>query len=402
MEPSAMQRVDDAGARPTRPIASPSQAALRGFSPERSAGIGVPLDKDIARLHVGDPCFATPGHIVDSASEALKQGYTHYAPSYGDPDLRTAIARRAAGRAGRPIDASQVLVTGGSTQAIYCALTAVLDPGDEVILFDPSYSLYAAILSQIGAEPIYVGMTPSLRPDFDRLRGALSDRTRVIIINNPVNPTGVVFSEAELRAIGEIAIANDLLIVADEIYDELVFSGTFSSSLALAEMADRLLYVNGFSKTYAMTGWRLGYLIAPPPLLQAAHVIHSNCLGAVNWPTQRAGIAALEGPMEPVAEMMAGYKSRRQALLDGLAGTPGLTPVLPEGAFYVYVGFNFKNPIRSADLVKHLLAEGVAVRSGTEYGPAGEGFLRLTYSATFDDIQKGTERLRRVFQTLSR
>jgi aspartate aminotransferase len=316
--------------------------------------------------------------------------------------LRTAIARRAAGRAGRPIDASQVLVTGGSTQAIYCALTAVLDPGDEVILFDPSYSLYAAILSQIGAEPIYVGMTPSLRPDFDRLRGALSDRTRVIIINNPVNPTGVVFSEAELRAIGEIAIANDLLIVADEIYDELVFSGTFSSSLALAEMADRLLYVNGFSKTYAMTGWRLGYLIAPPPLLQAAHVIHSNCLGAVNWPTQRAGIAALEGPMEPVAEMMAGYKSRRQALLDGLAGTPGLTPVLPEGAFYVYVGFNFKNPIRSADLVKHLLAEGVAVRSGTEYGPAGEGFLRLTYSATFDDIQKGTERLRRVFQTLSR
>lgn len=401
MEPPAKQRLDGARARRTRPIASPSQAALFGFSPERIAGIDIPSDKNIARLHVGDPCFATPRHIVDAATAAMAEGYTHYAPSYGDPELRTAIARRASLRAGRPIESTEVLVTAGATEAIYCALTAVLDPGDEVILFDPSYSLYAAILNQIGAKPVYVAMSEELRPDSDRLERAITDRTRLVIINNPVNPTGVVFNEPELRAIGEVAVANDLLVLADEIYDELVFTGVFSSCLAVAELADRLLYVNGFSKTYAMTGWRLGYLIAPPELLQPAHTIHSNCVAAVNWPAQRAGIAALQGPLEPIAAMVAGYRTRRQALLQGLAGTPGLKPILPEGTFYLYIRFSFDTRMRSADLAKLLLAEGVAVRSGTEYGPAGEGYLRLSYSATLDDIHHGAERLHRAFENLT-
>src|SRR5712691_5278035 len=343
----------------TMDLASPSQAARRGFSPERSAGIAVPPDPGVARLHFGDPCFATPRHIVDAATAAMSAGYTHYPPSYGDPDLRTAIARRASRRAGRPIESSEVLVTAGSTAAIYCALTAVLDPGDEVLLFDPSYSLYATILNQIGARPVYVGMTEQLRPD------------------------------------------RDLLVLADEIYDELDFTGTFTSCLALPELSDRLLYVNGFSKTYAMTGWRLGYLVASPGLLDAAHVIHANSSAGVNWPTQRAGIAALHGPWEPIAEMIAGYQVRREALVEGLAGTPGLVPVLPEGAFYLYLGFKFATPIRSAELTKLLLAEGVAVRSGTEYGPAGEGYLRVSYSATLDDIHQGAQRLHRVFQKLS-
>jgi aspartate aminotransferase len=331
----------------------------------------------------------------------MTEGFTHYAPSYGDPDLRMAIAERASLRAGRQIESRDVLVTAGSTQAIYTAMTAVIDPGDEVILFDPSYSLYAAILNQIGAKPVYVAMTNDLRPEFDRLRRAITDRTRLLVINNPVNPTGVVFDESELRGIAEIAVANDLLVLADEIYDELVFTGEFSSCLADEALAGRLLYVNGFSKTFAMTGWRLGYLIAPPPLLQPAHIIHSNCVAAVNWPTQRAGIAALEGPREPIATMIAGYEARREAMLLGLAGTPGLRATSPEGAFYLYVGFSFADSIRSADLTKRLLAEGVAVRSGTEYGPAGEGYLRLSYSATFDDIREGTQLMHRVFEQLS-
>jgi aspartate aminotransferase len=351
-------------------------------------------------LHFGDPCFATPRHIVDAASAAMRDGYTHYPPSYGDPDLRTAIAKRASHRAGRPIESTEVLVTAGSTAAIYCALTAVLDPGDEVLLFDPSYSLYATILNQIGARPVYVGMTEQLRPDRNRLEHAITDRTRLVIINNPVNPTGVVFKQSELQVISEIVVANDLLILADEIYDDLVFGGSFSSFLALPKLSDRLLYVNGFSKTFAMTGWRLGYLIASPELLEAAHVIHGNSSAGVNWPTQRAGIAALEGPWEPIAEMIAGYEVRRQALLQGLAGTPGLTPVPPEGGFYLYIGFGFDIPVRSADMTKRLLAEGVAVRSGTEYGPAGEGYLRLSYSATLDDIRRGAQRLRGVFEKL--
>jgi aspartate aminotransferase len=331
----------------------------------------------------------------------MTEGYTHYAPSHGDPELRMAIAKRASLRAGRPIESTDVLVTVGATEAIYCALTALLDPGDEVLLFDPSYSLYTAILNQIGAKPVYVAMTKDLRPERGRLERAITDRTRLLIICNPVNPTGVVFNESELTTIAEVATAKDLLVLADEIYDELVFTGPFSSCLARPELADRLLYVNGFSKTYAMTGWRLGYLIAPPELLQPAHIIHSNCLAGVSWPTQRAGIAALEGPQEPVAAMVAGYDARRQALLQGLAGTPGLKPITPEGTFYLYVGFDFSTRISSADLTKLLVTEGVAVRSGTEYGPAGEGYLRLSYSASLDDIRKGAERLHRVFENLT-
>ncbi len=382
-------------------MAAPSKAALRGFNRERIAGIDIPPGGDIARLHIGDPCFATPEHIVDAAAAAMRAGYTHYAPSYGDPDLRVAIAKRASHRAGRAIASTEVLVTAGATEAIYCALTAVLDPGDQVILFDPSYSLYAAILNQIGADPVFVSMTRDLRPDIDRLEHAVTDRTRLLIINNPVNPTGVVFSESEIKAIGEIAAARDLLVLADEIYDELVYSGGFSSCLGIAELADRLLYVNGFSKTYAMTGWRLGYLVAPRHLLEHAHTIHSNCAAAVSWPAQRAGIAALQGPVEPIAEMVAGYRARRIALLQGLAGTPGLRPIVPEGTFYLYVGFSFEARIRAVELAQLLLAEGVAVRSGTEYGPAGEGHLRLSFSATFDDIRIGVERLHRVFERLS-
>jgi aspartate aminotransferase len=374
---------------------------MRGLIAERASGIEIPTGRSIARLHVGDPCFATPQHIVDAAIEAMAKGYTHYAPSHGDKELRSAIAQQASIRAGRPIEATDVLVTAGSTEAVYCALTGLLDPGDEVLLFDPSYSLYPAIVNQIGATPVFVEMTKDLRPDRDRLQRSVTDRTRMLIINNPVNPTGVVFNEPELKAIGEFAVANDLLVVADEIYDELVFTGRFSSFLELPELADRLLYMNGFSKTYAMTGWRLGYLIAPQPLLAPAHTIHSNSVAAVNWPAQRAGIAALRGPRGPIEEMVAGYHARRQAMLDGLAGTPGLRPVTPEGTFYLYIGFSFATPISSADLTKRLLAEGVAVRSGTEYGRAGEGYLRLSYSATFEDIRDGVQRLHRVFEDLS-
>jgi len=338
---------------------------------------------------------------VDAAVAAMAEGFTHYAPSHGDPDLRAAIAQRASVRAGRRIDASNVLVTAGSTQAIYSAMTAVLDPGDEVILFDPSYSLYGAILNQIGAKPVYVQMTSDLRPELDQLQRAITDRTRLLVINNPVNPTGVVFDRSEVRGIAEIAVARDLLVLADEIYDELVFTGEFSSFVALEELADRLLYVNGFSKTFAMTGWRLGYLIAPPHLLEPVHVIHSNCVAAVNWPTQRAGIAALQGPREPIAAMLAGYEGRRQAMLQGLAGTPGLRPIPPEGTFYLYIAFEFHPGISSAELTKRLLGEGVAVRSGTEYGPAGEGYLRLSYSATLEEIREGAQRLHRVFEDLS-
>ncbi len=371
----------------------PSQAALRGFSRERSAGIAVPADHTIARLHFGDPCFATPRHIVDAASAAMNDGYTHYPPSYGDPDLRTAIANRATHRAGRPIESAEVLVTAGSTAAIYCALTAVLDPGDEVLLFDPSYSLYATILNQIGARPVYVGMTEQLRPDRDRLERAITDRTRLVIINNPANPTGVVFNKAELRAIGQIAVSHDLLVLADEIYDELDFTGTFTSCLALPELSDRLLYVNGFSKTYAMTGWRLGYAVWPGKLYDYARKLAVNLHSCVNASAQYAGLAALTGPQDAVHKMVAEFDRRRAVVVAGLNRLPGVSCATPKGAFYAFPNVK-RTGWKAKALASSLLEDaGVAIIGGPDFGVLGEGYVRLSYANSTENILKALDRM---------
>jgi aspartate/methionine/tyrosine aminotransferase len=378
-----------------------SAAALRAFDPERWAGSVASDRTDWVGLHQGDPCFATPAHIVEAAFKAVADEYTHYPPPPGDRALREAIVERMNRVATRPHLVDDVFVTAGATEAIYCALTAYIEPGDEVVLFDPSYSLFAPIIRQIGGTAVFVTMTGDFRIDPELLRAAVTPRTRMIVVNNPVNPTGTVFSREELVVIADVARSVDALVLADEVYDHLVYDGEFVSTLELPELADRLLYVNSFSKTYAMTGWRIGWLAGSTALSFGAQIIHRNCVGTVNWPTQRAALAALTGSQDVVTEMLEGYRVRRDILVNGLGNTPGLAILPTQGTFYAWVGFAAKNGLTSERVAQLLRDEGVGVRSGTEYGAAGEGYLRLSFAASIDDVTTGAERIHNLFSNLS-
>jgi aspartate aminotransferase len=356
----------------------------------------------LAALHKGDPCFDTPQHIAEAASRAVRDGYTHYPSPAGDRELRAALADHTSNRAARSYSPTEILITAGATEGLYCALTAFLDSGDEALLFDPAYSGYAPVIRQAGATPVFVQTTTSFRLDIDRLVAAITPRTRLLLINNPSNPTGVVFRRDELDAIAEIAVEHDLLVVSDEVYDHLVFTNEgFARSVELPELVDRLIYVNSFSKTYAMTGWRLGWMAAPRQLLDGPETIHRNCVGQVSWPTQRAGLAALSGSMAPVNEMVHGYQARRSEMVSRLEQVPGLVVLPAEGAFYAFVEFKVAGDMSSSLLTKKLHDAGVAVRSGSEYGPAGEGHLRLSYSASWEDIRTGVERIGTVMSELA-
>lgn len=381
---------------------NPSAAARRGTDAERDASLAVVHRSGVVALHKGDPCFATPEHIRAAEREAMEGGYTHYPELRGDPELRQVIADEVSKGAARSYDGEEVLVTAGATQGLYCALTAFLDPGDEVLLFDPTFSHYAPVVRQTGAVPVSVEMTPDFRLDPERLLSRVSDRTKLLVLNNPANPTGVVFTPEEIASLADVAARANLLVLSDEVYDRLLFGAARHTRLIdVPHLADQVIYVNSFSKTYAMTGWRLGHVVAPRPLLEPIATIHTNSMSQVHWPTQRAGIAALTGPQDCVESMRAGYDRRRAALLAGLSGIPGVRLVEPQGGFYVFLRFDPTLGLSSAEVRSRLYDAGVALRSGTEYGPAGEGWLRLTFSAELSEIERGAEIVRHTFQELA-
>jgi aspartate/methionine/tyrosine aminotransferase len=380
-----------------------SQSALRGRDPMRAQSTAVTPRPGLILLHKGDPCFATPAPVVRAAAEAIEQGFTHYPPPGGDRQLREALAEQISQRAARRYTSDEILITVGATQALYDILTAYLGPGDQALLFDPSYSLYAPIIRQAGAEPVFVPLGKNFRVDKEQLRRAITPQTRLLICNSPANPTGIVFSPAEIDAIAEVAVEADLLVVADEVYDHLIFGNTvFTSTIEHPDLVERTLYVNSFSKTYAMTGWRIGYIAAPQALMDGPMTIHLNSVNSVHWPTQRAALAALACSQAEVREMVEGYDVRRRLLLNGLLGIPGLTVREPQGAFYIFARFANTFPLTSAEVARQLLEGGVAIRSGSEYGRAGEGYLRITFAADLPDIEEGIRRISHVFSALSK
>jgi aspartate/methionine/tyrosine aminotransferase len=379
-----------------------SQNALRGLDPMRAQSTAVTPCPGLILLHKGDPCFSTPAPVIRAAAEAIEQGFTHYPPPGGDRQLREALAEQLSQRAARRYTSDEILITVGATEALYDILTAYLGPGDQALLFDPSYSLYAPIIRQAGAEPVFVPMDKHFRVDKEQLRQAVTPQTRILICNSPANPTGMVLSTSELDAIAEVAIEADLLVVADEVYDHLIFGNTiFTSTIEHPDLVERTLYVNSFSKTYAMTGWRIGYIAAPRTLLDGPMTIHLNSVNSVNWPTQRAALAALADSQAEVREMIEGYVVRRRRLLNGLLSIPGLTAIEPQGAFYVFARFTNTCSLTSAEVARRLLEGGVAIRSGSEYGRAGEGYLRITFAADLPDIEEGIRRISHVFSALS-
>ncbi len=358
------------------------------------------VDK-VIKLSSGDPSFPTPAYIVEAAYRAMKDGYTHYPPVQGDPELREAIAAYQSHISGVPVSPAEVLVTSGGTGAITAAMMALLDEGDEVIILDPSYSLYADVARVVGAHAVCVPLTSGLGVDVEGVRGAVTPRTRMLILNYPSNPTGQLLESQELDGLAAIAVEHDLAVLSDEVYDQLVFQGTHSSALGHPALTDRTVLVNAFSKTYAMTGWRLGWVVAKGGLIQTILTMNRSVLGFPNHIAQRAGLAALTNQEEDRkwrTWMLTQYQAQRKAMWEGLVQVPGVHVYDLKAAFYAWV--RYEAPLSSVDLMKYLYERGLNVRPGTEFGYTGEKHLRFTFAPSAAVITEGLTLFRSAMHEL--
>jgi aspartate/methionine/tyrosine aminotransferase len=351
--------------------------------------------KDVVHLEIGEPDFDTPRHIIEAAKEALDQGYTHYGPSAGLPELREAIAHDVGRSRSIAIRPEQVVVTPGAKPIMFYVLLALAQPGDEVIYPNPGFPIYESVIRFVGARPVPIPLREERQfsLDVNELRDLITERTRLIIINSPQNPTGGVLPAEDLQAMAEIAVQYGIPVLADEIYSRMVYEGEAQSIMVYDGMADLGIILDGFSKTYAMTGWRLGYGVMPEPL--AVHVTRlmtnsNSCTAAF---TQRAALAALHGPQEPVDTMMAEFRRRRDVFVEGLNTVPGLHCAMPKGAFYAFPNISAVSA-SSQEFANYLLQEGgVAALAGKDFGTYGEGYVRFSYANSLTNLHKALERI---------
>ncbi|MCO5176389.1 MAG: aminotransferase class I/II-fold pyridoxal phosphate-dependent enzyme [Thermomicrobiales bacterium] len=377
-------------------MASFKPAALVSAMMEQSERPVVgPAPEGLIGLSSGDPDFRTPVHIRQAMIDAVNEGYSNYPPGNGDPELLQAFADLLKRRYDADWNPNDITVTNAGTGALFAAIAGYLNPGDAVLIPEPTFSQYADISRLVGAEVVWVKQTPDFHLDPDAIRSAAEahPNAKMLVINNPNNPSGVVYGREELEAAAAIAREHNLLILADEVYDHLILDDIpFTSMMSIPDAQDRLLYCNSFSKTFAMTGWRLGWVAASPGLITAVSRVARSSGGGVNWALQRAGIAGINGPMDATEEMRAEYAARRDLIEELLEGAEGLTWTRPQGAFYAY--FKYDAPVTARRMAALTREAGVALRSGTEYGPSGEGYIRLAFAASRASITEGMLRLR--------
>ncbi len=344
--------------------------------------------REVIHLEIGEPDFDTPDVIVRAASRALAEGDTHYTGALGIPDLREAIARHYADRYGVSVSPSRVAVTGGTSPAMLMLFTMLLEDGDEVLIPDPHYACYPSFIQAAGGRPILVpaGADEGFSLRVDAVRERITAKTRAILINSPANPTGFRLAEEEIRELAGL----DALLVSDEIYHGLSYGEPDHSAL---EFSDDALIVNGFSKYFAMTGWRLGYLILPERFMRQIEVLQQNFFVSPNSFVQRGGVAALREGIPEAERMREIYAERRKVMLDMVRRNDFPIHREPDGAFYVLADARAYGP-DSLSLAREILeATGVAVAPGADFGPGGEGFLRFSYCNSIENIEKGVERV---------
>ncbi|HUP17278.1 MAG TPA: pyridoxal phosphate-dependent aminotransferase [Acidimicrobiia bacterium] len=346
----------------------------------------------------GEPDFPTPAHIVEAAIAAARDPrYHHYTPNAGLPELREAVAVATLQHSGVATSGRQVLITNGGKQAVYLGLAALLDPGDEVLIPAPYWVTYPEATALSGGVPVPVvaDETAGFKVTVDQLEAAATGRTKVLVFVSPSNPTGAVYSPAEVQAIGRWAGQRGIWVLTDEIYQQLVYGGIKAASIAaVPELEDRWLIVNGVAKTYAMTGWRLGWLVGPADVIKGASNHQSHMTSNVNNIAQRAALAGLTGPTEPIEEMRQAFDKRRHAMHGMLSKMAGVTCVEPEGAFYCYPGLQAHLPRfgTSMGIASYLLEEAdVAVVPGEAFGT--DGYARLSYALNDDDLEEGLDRM---------
>ncbi len=365
--------------------------------------------RPVISFAAGEPDFATPQHVVDAAVQAAQDPKNHrYTPATGLPELKQAIAEKTARESGITVDPAQVIVTNGGKQAVYQAFQTIVDAGDEVLLPAPYWTTYPEAIRLAGGVPVdvFAGSDQDYLVTVEQLEAARTSKTKALLFCSPSNPTGSVYTAEQTKAIGEWALEHGIWVISDEIYQDLVYDGVrFTGILdAVPALADTTILVNGVAKTYAMTGWRVGWFIGPTDAVKAASNLQSHLSSNVSNVSQRAAIAALTGPQEPVATMREAFDRRRQAIVAGLNAIPGFVTPTPQGAFYVYpdvtallgrewAGTTPTTTLELADLI--LEHAEVAVVPGEAFGPSG--YLRLSYALGDDDIAEGVARLAAFF-----
>jgi aspartate aminotransferase len=358
--------------------------------------------RKIIHLEIGEPDFDTPSNIIEAAVSALKKGFTHYGPSAGLPAFREAIAEDISKSRDIKVTPSMVVVTPGAKPIMFFLIMALAGPGDEVIYPNPGFPIYESVINFVGAKavPIQLREENDFRLDVNELKKLVTSKTRLMIINTPQNPTGGILTKDDLKAIAEIAVKNDIMVLSDEVYCRIIYGGKHESITQFPGMMERTVLLDGFSKTYAMTGWRLGYGVMREDLAVQIAKLQTNANSCTASFTQMAGIEALRGPQDDANKMVAEFKKRRDVIVDGLNGIKGVTCKKPNGAFYVFPNVS-KLGIDTKKLETEIMDKaGVAVLSGTAFGEYGKGYLRLSYANSIPNIKEAVSNIKKYVENL--
>jgi aspartate/methionine/tyrosine aminotransferase len=354
--------------------------------------------RNIIHLEIGEPDFPTPAHIVEAGKRALDEGWTKYGPTQGFPEVREAIASYISRTRKIAVGAENVCVVPGGKPIMYFVMTALLEAGDEVVFPDPSFPIYESLIHFLGATAVGVPVVESrgFSFDLDTLRRSLSDKTKLVILNSPANPTGGVIPKDDIAQMAALLRDRDLIVMSDEIYSRIWYESEPTSISSYDGMLDKTVILDGFSKTYSMTGWRLGYGVMPTWLAAAVVQLMVNSNSCTASFSQRAGIAALEGPQDCVTAMVGEFRRRRDAIVRGLNTIPGFRCAVPAGAFYAFPNVS-GTKLETKALADLLLNEaGVACLDGTAFGQHGAGHLRFSYANSLDNILEAIERIRQL------
>ncbi|WP_276281772.1 pyridoxal phosphate-dependent aminotransferase [Halorussus caseinilyticus] len=355
-------------------------------------------DRELVRLEVGEPDFGTPDHVIGSAADAAREGATHYTENAGIPPLREAIADTMARESGVEYAPEQVTVKNGAMEALSLSMLALAGPGDEVVVPTPAWPNYVNQVQLAGATPVTVPLSADSGFDLDpeRVAAEITDDTAAVILTSPSNPTGRVYDEDAVAEVAAVAAAHDAYLVADEVYGRLTYDREFRGAASYVENPENVVTIDSCSKTYAMTGWRLGWLAGPEPVVDAVTSVGESTTACPSSVSQQAALAALTGPQEPVAEMKAAFEERRDYVVERVAEMPVVSCPRPEGAFYAFLDVSDLSG-GSFEVAERLLSEyGVVTAPGDGFGDAGEGYVRVSFANSLDRIEEGFDRIERM------
>jgi aspartate aminotransferase len=359
--------------------------------------------KDVVHLEIGEPDFDTPKNIKEAAVKALYAGYTHYVSAAGIPELREAVAEHISKTRNIKVDPDEVVVTPGAKPIMFFSMLALVNPGEEVMYQNPGFPIYESVINFVGAKPVPIPLKEEkdFRLDPEYVKENITKNTKMIFLNSPENPTGGVLTREDLKAVADcISNRDDVLVLSDEVYDNLIYEGEHESIASLPGMKEKTILLNGFSKTYAMTGWRLGYGVMPKDLARKVTQLMINSNSCTCAFVQMAGVEALRGPQDEPARMVAEFRKRREVIVSGLNNIKGIMCRKPRGAFYVFPNVTGTGK-DSRSLSDYLLNKaGVAVLPGTSFGKYGEGYLRLSFANSVENIKKALDRIAEAVKNL--